>query len=642
MAKSSAAFRRHIVIIIQTMKAGDRMSSPEGPKKNKARAASWKERFSYWFDNRIARGSLGLIRFLIVVSIVLAVVIAGLIILFGFHEDEPAAAVFWDSIATLLNAWMPYSGDGSLGYIILMAVCAIAGVLFTSVLIGIITSAIEEKIIEMRRGNSQVLESGHTVILGFYPGEYTLLRQLVLAAAGKDACVVVADDMEREEMEQSIEENVESPRNFRIVCRSADITDPAALERCALASCRTVIVHPTDDARTIKTLLAVSALKRDCPEADFRILSLLSGSEFNFPAALAEQYRITALREHDTLAKMIAHSCTQMGLSETFRELFNFDGSEWYVLPLPEMAGLSFGELTVRLDGAVPVGLYGPEGMCLNPPADRVIRPGEQLLAFSEDRDSIRLTDGGADAAHAAAAATEEADTSALILGCNDSLPVILRELPENVRRVLLAGRQGGEEEQARLIAVAAQRGLAVEFSNADLTEEGALEALAKNAEHVVILNDHEKEEEEADMEAIYLLLNLRDIRSRLGAGYNITTEMRRERNQNLAADNDRTDFVVASSMSSMVLAQLSESPELLGAFREILSNEGSEIYLRKAARLGLRGRVPVRSLRRAALEQGYVLLGYMDGARESCFNPPLDRELDVDGDLTLIVLGEK
>ncbi len=618
------------------------MSSPEGPKKNKARAASWKERFSYWFDNRIARGSLGLIRFLIVVSIVLAVVIAGLIILFGFHEDEPAAAVFWDSIATLLNAWMPYSGDGSLGYIILMAVCAIAGVLFTSVLIGIITSAIEEKIIEMRRGNSQVLESGHTVILGFYPGEYTLLRQLVLAAAGKDACVVVADDMEREEMEQSIEENVECPRNFRIVCRSADITDPAALERCALASCRTVIVHPTDDARTIKTLLAVSALKRDCPEADFRILSLLSGSEFNFPAALAEQYRITALREHDTLAKMIAHSCTQMGLSETFRELFNFDGSEWYVLPLPGAAGLSFGELTVRLDGAVPVGIYGTEGMRLNPSAETLIRPEDRLLVFSEDRDSIRITDGDANAAHTAAAAAEDADTSALILGYNDSLPVILREMPENVRRVLLAGRQGSDEERERLVTLAAQRGLAVEFSSAELTEEGALEALAKNAEHVVILNDHEKEEEEADMEAIYLLLNLRDIRARLGARYNITTEMRRERNQDLVEDSDRTDFVVASSMSSMILAQLSESPELQGAFREILSNVGNEIFLKKASRLGIRGRFPVRSLRKMALEEGYVLLGVMDAERKSFFNPPLDKEVEADEETILIVLGEK
>ena len=618
------------------------MTSKDKPGNKKGKNAPLKERLGYWFDNRIARGSLGLIRFLIALSIVLALIIAGLILLLGFNEDSEPLAVLWDSIATILNAWMPYSGDGGPGYILLMAVCAIAGVLFTSVLIGLVTSAIEEKIVQLRRGDSQVLESGHTVILGFYPGEYTLLQQLAMAAAETEACVVVAEDMEREEMEQNIRDNVDCPKSFRILCRSVDITDPAALERCAVSDCRTVIVHPTDDARTIKALLAVSALKRGCEEADFRILALLSGSEFSFPPALAQQYSITALREHDTLAKMISHSCTQMGLSETFRELFNFEGSEWYVVSLPEAAGLSFGELTVRLEGAVPAGIYTPEGMRLNPPADTAIRPEDRILIFSEDRDSVRLTDAAAKAVHTAVHAAEEADTSALILGRNDSLPVILEELPDNVRRVLLAGRRGSDEEQAALIQTAAQRGLAVEFSDADVTAEGELEALAGNAEHVVILNDHDKEEEEADMEVIYLLLNLRDIRSRLGLHFNITTEMRRERNQNLVADNDRTDFVVASSMSSMILAQLSESPELLGAFREILSNEGNELFLKKPAQLGIRGRVPVRSLRKLALEQGYVLLGWVDGDRESVFNPPLDQELDTESGCSLIVLGEE
>ena len=192
------------------------MSSPEKPKKDKASAAGWKERFSYWFDNRIARGSLGLIRFLIAVSIILALIIAGVIVVLGFYEDEPAA-VFWDSIASLVNAWVPFSGDGSPGYIILMAISAIAGVLFTSVLIGIITSAIEEKIIDMKKGNSAVLEEGHTVILGFREGEYTLLEQLILAAGGRRECVVVAEDMDRSEMEDAIRSNLDIPKSFRII-----------------------------------------------------------------------------------------------------------------------------------------------------------------------------------------------------------------------------------------------------------------------------------------------------------------------------------------------------------------------------------------------------------------------------------------
>ena len=156
-----------------------------------------KKRFQYWFDNRMTRGSLGLIRILIIASVLIAVLMGIVIIVCGFSDEGEGGAVIWDSIATVINAWMPSFEDGSPGYLIVMSVTAIAGVLFTSVLIGIITSAIEEKIDSLKRGNSLVLEEGHIVVLGFYPGEYTLLQQLILAAADEPACVVVAEDMDR-------------------------------------------------------------------------------------------------------------------------------------------------------------------------------------------------------------------------------------------------------------------------------------------------------------------------------------------------------------------------------------------------------------------------------------------------------------
>ena len=114
-------------------------------------AFSLKNRFQYWFDNRIAKGSLGLIHILFAIAIVLTLLVTGLIILFGFHEEGQIAETIWDGLANMINNEMPYSGDGSLGYLILMAVLAIGGVLFTSVLIGFFSSAIEEKIVLLFR-----------------------------------------------------------------------------------------------------------------------------------------------------------------------------------------------------------------------------------------------------------------------------------------------------------------------------------------------------------------------------------------------------------------------------------------------------------------------------------------------------------
>ena len=606
---------------------------------------SLKDRFTYWFDNHMTKGSLSLIRALIAASVALAVLIAGLIILFRFSDEGEGASVIWNSIATLINAWMPYFEEGSPGYLILMSVVAIAGVLFTSVLIGIVTSAIEEKIIELKRGNSRVLESGHTVILGFYSGEYTLIRQLILAAAGKPDCVVIADELEREEMEQEIAENVDVPKNFKIVCRTADITDPAALEKCSLETCKTVIVSPTDDARTTKAILAVSTLLEEKGISGVRVNAIISRSEYRFPPSLAAQHNISTFQTNEILAKMIAHTCTQTGLSDTFRELFNFEGSEFYVIDLPIPSPWIFEDLMLRLDHAVPAGILRDGIMTLNPPAGLPLKEGDRVLVFAEEHDSAKWTEapeGASDGEEEALPpALPEEKTETVILGRSETLPIILRELPENVERVYLAGPEPDEKEAAAIQKIAEARSLAVEYRPGDLRSEVFLTGLALSAEHIVILNDHDKSGEDADMETIFRLLNLRDIRTRFGLHFNITVEMQKEHNQYLVSRGDHTDFLVTSSMSSLFLAQLAESPELFGVFREILSNEGCEIYLKKAGAIRLNGTRSVRELRRLALRQNYILLGVMDEEKGSLFNLPLDESVTLREEDMVIVLGE-
>ncbi|MCR5427591.1 MAG: hypothetical protein K6F16_01210 [Lachnospiraceae bacterium] len=603
-----------------------------------------RERFRYWFDNRMTKGSLGLIRVLIIASVLLAVLVALLIISCGFAEEGDEAAVIWDSIATVINAWMPSFEDGTPGYILLMAVVAIAGVLFTSVLIGIITSAIEEKIDELKKGNSRVIESGHIVVLGFYPGEYTLIRQLILAAAGKPACIVVAEDMEREEIEQDISENIDVPKNFRIVCRTVDITSPASIEKCSVETSHTVIVSPTDDARTMKAILAVSAVLQEKGASDIRINAIVSKSSYSIRPSVAAAHNITTLKTNDILAKMMAHSCTQVGLSGTFREVFDFDGSEFYLLDFDGIAGLTFEELVSRTEGGTPAGILSTTGIEINPEPGWRISEGDRILVFAPNEDSVHI--GPAVPLNKLdvsdkppVAAEDEADT--IIIGHNETLPTILRELPENVTHVVLAGQETDLEEKAALAAAAKQRGIELEYYDGDVSDEAVQTALAKTAEHIVILNDHDKDEDEADMETIFRLLDMRDIRTRLGLGFNITVEMRLEKSEELVGQGESTDFLVSSNMSSLILAQLAENPELVDVFREILSNEGNELLLKNAGDLRLTGRYSVRDLRRIMLRYGFVLLGRLDAQNNSTFNLPLEAVLELTDEDSLIVLGE-
>ena len=604
---------------------------------------SLKNRFNYWFDNRMAKGSLAFIRILIIASVLLAVLIAGLIIIFNFNEDGSIASVIWDSISTIINAWMPSFEDGSLGYVILMSVVAIAGVLFTSVLIGIITSAIEEKIDNLKRGNSLVLEKGHIVVLGFYPGEYTLLRQLILAAAGKPACVVIAEDMDREEMEDYINDNLEATKNFRIVCRTADITDPSSLEKCSVETSKTVIVSPTDDMKTIKAVLAVSALLDEKGAPEISVNAIISKDEYRFPLSIAEANNITTLQTNSILAKMIAHSCTQTGLSETFREVFDFEGSEFYLVEFKGLEGLTFEELMSRVSKATPAGIYRDDKVTINPDPKMKLNDTDKVLVFSEEIDSAELVDPPKEKPNTNIKMVDvEEKTDTIIIGHNETLPIILNELPENVTQVFLVNQDTSRKEQKAIEKVAAKRKLKINYYEGDTHNEDDLVELAKMAKHIVILNEHDGDPEEADMEAIFLLLKLRDIRKRYNLNFNITMEMQQEHNQKLVSRGDHTDFLVSSSMSSLILAQLAESPELIGVFREILSNEGNEIYLKNAGLIKLEGEFSVRDIRMIMLKYSYIFLGYIDKDKNSHFNLPLDEIITLTKEDNLIVLGEK
>ncbi|MBR7016556.1 MAG: hypothetical protein IKI12_08955 [Lachnospiraceae bacterium] len=611
-------------------------------KSPETRTFSLRERFRYWFDNRMTGGSLGFIRFLIAASLLLALFMAALIILLGFSEEGETVSVLWDSVATVINAWMPSFEDGSPGYLILMSLTAIAGLLFTSVFIGIITSAIEEKIDSLKRGNSLVLEQDHIVVLGFSPGEYTLLSQLILAAAGKPACVVLAEDMDRADMEDDLHENLELPENFRIVCRTVDITDPASLEKCSVETCRTVIVSPTDDMKTIKAILAVSALLEDKGAPEISVNAIISKNEHRFPPSIAETNNISTLQTSSILAKMIAHSCTQTGLSEAFREIFNFEGSEFYLIDLPGIGSLTFEDLSLRLDGASPAGIYRDGAMQLNPPFDLALREDDRVLVFSEESGSAKLLEAPASlpALPEITRTVSEKETGTVIIGTNETLPTILAELPENVSEVFLAGTH--DEDRTTLEKAARKRSIHLQYCEGNPHDEEVLLALARLTSHIVVLGDHTMDPEEADMETILTLLNLRDIRKRYDLSFNITVEMQLEHNQRLVGRGDHTDFLVASSMSSLILAQLAESPELLSVFREILSNKGSELYLKNVGRLGLAGTHTVSSLRQVMLRHGCILLGDLDREKYSTFNRPLSDTITLSEEDCLIVLGEE
>ena len=603
---------------------------------------SFKERLAYWFDSRMSKGTSDLIRLLAIVSVLGIALITVLLVAFGYSEAN-GVDVFWDSFATIINAWMPYysDGDGSIGYLVIMAIAAIIGLLITSVLIGIFTTAIEEYVEGLKESKSTVLEKDHIIILGFTPGEYTLIKQVVLAAGTKKRTIVIGSDTSSEEMREAVYDNIDVPKNVKIIFRTIDIFDPQSIEKVSPATSRHILISPMDDKKTIKVLLAVSLLINSTDNENVRVSALVSKNEYQFPETIAARHNVTTIQMHNTIAKMLAISCTQTGLSDAFREVFAFDGSEFYSTVIEDAAGLTYEELTLRLDKAVPVGLIHDGNVMVNPGKSVKIEEGDRIIVFAEERDSGILANVDCKDLPTAKYESSDTDRTVAIIGYNSSFRTVYEEMLDEISEVIVAGIPASKKDAVMKVA-SRFKDRKITILEDDIDEVDNMTKLAQEVHHIVLLSDYTMDDEDADIQSIFRIMRFRDIRTKLGLKFNITAEMCKKANLNLIREDEHMDYVASSNMSSLFLAQLSENYELTPLIKEILDNDGNELRLKKAKDFGINGIHTTQQLRSIALSNSYTLLGYLrHDTYESTFNPNLTDEIDLDGEDSLIVLAE-
>ena len=186
---------------------------------------------------------------------------------------------------------------------------------------------------------------------------------------------------------------------------------------------------------------------------------------------------------------------------------------------------------------------------------------------------------------------------------------------------------------------------ITVSIDDTDISSISELEGIVSPMDYIVLLNNRKLDDDAADVEIMLFLFKLYDIRQRLQLEFSVTAEMRREKNKGLIFLKTPTDFVIASNISSMIIAQVANNPRIRFLFNELLSNKGNEIYLRYASSLGCDGEsIAIKDLRQIALDYGYLILGYIkgkSGKEEIVMNPDAWKKVKLDPEDRLIVLGK-
>ncbi|KRC54817.1 MULTISPECIES: CASTOR/POLLUX-related putative ion channel [unclassified Nocardioides] len=624
----------------------------------------WAARLRYAFDNTMARGTPALVAWLFAVTVVLVLFFAVVNLVLGLRDDRLG---FWDeSFQALMHALDPgtVAGDtGSWWFLIAMLVLTIAGLFIVSALIGVIAAGIDARIADLRRGRSVVLESDHTVILGWSDSVFTVISELTIANESRRKPVIaILAPGDKVDIEDEIRSKVPDLRGTRVVVRSGSPSDVGDLALVSPASARSVVVlspSPTGgpdpefepDREVIKTLLALRSADggADGPRV---VAQLRDPANLEVARLIGRDHpgRTSLLDIRETVAKLVVQTSRQSGAAAVYRELFDYDGDEIYFLEQHGLAGSTYADALLHYENVSVIGLSDGVDAILNPAPETVI--GEQALVVVAEDDSVlarapRSTATVAEDAFAAPHVEEAHATHAVLIGWNERAPVVITELdryaaPGSTLTVLSSY---GEPVAPATV------NLAVTVVEASTTQRAVLDQhVSPEADQVLVLcySDH-LEAEAADATTLITLLHVRDILARSDSSTPVVSEMIDDRNRALAQVADIDDVVVSGEIVSLIVTQLSEDSRIEPVLADLLDSDGSEIYLRPAEWYVAPGReIAWATVVAAAARRGETAIGFASpglaepGSRIGVVvNPPKSESLVVEVGDRVVVLAE-
>jgi hypothetical protein len=591
-------------------------------------------RLRYRFDNLMAAGAVAVIGWLALTTVLLIVAAASLIALFNIptgEEGNPGfLEAFWLSLLRTLDPGT-MGGDEGWGFRIIALLVTLGGIFIVSILIGLLTTGIGEKLEELRKGRTFVAEKGHTLILGWSPKLFTMISELVVANENQPrVCIVVMAPHDKVDMDDAIKQRVGKPRRTKIVCRTGNPADVNDLEMVNPLEAKSIILlSPEDeaaDAQVIKTVLAL--MSRDPTLQRSRVIAELVGPKSARALRSATEGKIVTVTSSEVIARVTAQVCRQSGMSAVYQELLDFAGHEIYFRAEPSIAGETFGDALFAYRDCAVIGVRFAEGRIeLGPPMTTVLGPQDQLIAIAEDDDAFRLWNGDGKQGTASATAPgrlEQRPESFLFIGWNEFGPMVLRQLehdvvPGSTAHVIYDPAFVGTAE----IELPNFNRVTVTTTRADTTEPLPLaNVLCEEFDHVVILCYRSGlAPAEADARTLVTLLQVRQLlreEEQDGRRTNVVTELMDVRDVELASLAHPDDFVVSERLTSLLLAQLSENPELSSVFADLFeAREPAEMALRPASHYLPAGTTTFGEAVGAARDRGEVAIGYRKAASD-------------------------
>lgn len=583
-----------------------------------------KGKLKYEFDNLMSKGTAVLIASLLLITILMVTIVSLIVWATGSSDGTSFLSLLWMGVLRSLDPGTMGGDTGSVVFVGAMFVITLGGIFIFSILVGLLTTGISSKLESLQKGHSKVIESNHTVILGWSSQIFTILSELVEANSNqKKACIVIMSAVDKVEMDEEIRSRIGNTKTTRIVTRNGSPIDLNDLNLLNLTTARSIIINESNDANVIKTILAVinSPTQRRTP---YNIVAVLRDPKNVEVAKIAGRGQVELILEDVIISRIIAQTCRQSGLSAVYTELLDFDGDEVYLKSFPSLDGKQFQDALFMFDDSSVIGLKSGDCIKLNPPMDTLLKSGDELITVTADDDTLVMSginnySINENAISSGMISTTSAEFT-LILGWNENALRIIEELnnyaaPGSIVKVVSSFADAKTEINS---IKGDNNNQSVEFICEDITDRKNLDRLLKeDFHHIILLSDRSQEDvQKADADTLITLLHLRNIAEISGKKFSIVSEMLDIRNRRLAEVAQVNDFIVSEKIISLLISQVSENNVLNAVFEDIFDSDGSEIYIKPIENyIDINKKVNFYTIIEAARRKGEIAFGYKIGA---------------------------
>lgn len=542
----------------------------------------------------------------------------------------------------------------------------LCGVGVVALLIGLVSSTIGDKIEDLRKGKSPVIDENHTLILGYGEKVFAILRELREANSNQSfASIVILSETDKEEVENAVRERMGDMGPTRVVVRQGSTYSVHDLRKVGASRAKSIIIlssvkeedvddpDAAADMGAIKTLLALRRINGALSK-NHAVVELADSAR----QPVIEQLggggvEVVAMAE--TLSRMMVQTARQNGLAAVYRDLLSYEGSEFYFKNFPELAGQPFGVAQWKMKDAVVCGVRTVSGKgtatcIINPSDEMVLGEKDELLCIAEDDDSFSLTanhDPQVPQDFKGAEPRARKPERLLVCGMSPKLGDMLREFDNYVLPGSEAWLMPGQEKETFAAFIKEEVGglknLKLKHVEGDPTVPDALRrVVSPDFSVALIVADTELDAEESDAKTVITVLLLRDMFKGLEKKPRIISEILDPRTKDLIESDYGADFVVSSEITSMLMAQISERRELNAVFADLFDSDGNEVYLKRAECYVIPGRTaPWLAVQKVARDRREVAIGYMKFGQNPLINPPQLEAIVFSDEDRIIVLAE-